>query len=110
MKFTIRIGTAVWAVERESQFCLGYPIHASLFVCPICKHIWGSSGFEGDNISVPQMVACEDCEWKGHPGQIPGTILYNANISQGGTDLDLIDVLPEELLRREFTLHLKANT
>lgn len=110
MRFSIRIGESVWHIERESQFCLGYPIHSSIFVCPVCTTIWASSGFEGDDIYVPQMVSCEDCTWKGLPGQIPGTILHNDCISQSATDVDLIHALPEDLLRREFHLHIKANT
>ena len=56
----------------------------------------------------PQAVSCESCAQATEMAPIPGSLLYNQQISMGGTDWELLEVLPPQLLRREYNLHLKA--
>ena len=93
-------------LERE-PLSLGYPIHSSALFCPICRQAWAETHAEPDEVHVPQMVSCEVCEWSDELHPVPGSLLVN-DIFSDGVDWELLELLPPELLKREFNLTLRA--
>lgn len=76
------------------------------YICPVCLKQWAVTLLEGDQEYVIQAAYCE----RHHPANwnptwcVPGSIL----VGHGDyLDWPLLDVLPEELLRREFNLAMK---
>jgi len=90
-------------------FTEGYPVYSRALFCPICRRVWGEiiEDTKIEPVCVPQMVGCTLCNWTDPQHPVAGSIL-DYNITASGVDLDLLDVLPEPLLRREFLLTLKA--
>lgn len=94
----------------RTPFTEGYPVYSRCFVCPKCITVWGvllNIGGLGI-VSRAEVVSCEQCDWRdGVDVEIPGSILYYS-IPVSGVDWQLLEALPEPLLRREFDLTLKA--
>lgn len=103
--------TEHFVIKREAFTADGYPVYSRCFVCPFCVRVWANIS-KGDSLAAatqdwhrPEGVPCELCESVEH--HIAGSIL-EYSITFNGLDLDLLDALPEPLLRREFELTLKA--
>jgi hypothetical protein len=95
-----------------------YPACSRAFICPFCRKPWAEIKIDGRPIGEEEyeLVACP-CERCGKPTRkigfsdrslhpIPGSLL------DGGVmfDIDwgLLETMPEELLKRELLLHIKA--
>lgn len=110
----------VWCEVERGNLTSGYPVYSRVFYCPACRQLWGELLNSPMDPAFAVTVSCYRCNWteKGRGvyadncgdlgrGMVPGSILdYNTTID--GIDWDLLDSLPEELLRREFHLTLKA--
>ena len=99
-------GEGLWRVQREG-FSEGYQIYSGMLLCPICRTKWAELQIYGDHVYEPRMVSCVACDWSDDLHPVPGSLLPNDTTSSG-VDWALLDVLPAELLRREFDLTLKA--
>lgn len=97
-----------WAVQREA-LSNGYPVYSGLMVCPICCRLWAKLIMEDQAFFEARSIPCEQHASACHPDLRPvaGSLLDNPTAN--GYDEPLLQALPEDLLRREFDLHLKAN-
>lgn len=84
----------------------GYPVYSRQLVCPVCCRIWAKITVEGDPWYRPEAAPCCFCP-QTFDDEVPGSVLPYS-ISVAGIDLGLIDHLPEDWLRRELLLTLKA--
>lgn len=96
-------------VDRPSH-SNGYPVRPTIMVCPMCTDKWAK--FELSSEAGPYdilPVSCEICAYQSIMSPIPGSLITNWSLGQGenGVDWELLEVLPEQLLRREFDLTLK---
>jgi hypothetical protein len=96
-----------WHICREPSF--GNEDHVVVswaFFCPLCQTIWAKHLILGDLKVWPRAQFCEECpEWDTwHP--VPGSLLLEEGI--GLIDESLLESLPEELIKREFNLHMRA--
>lgn len=90
-----------------NEFTEGYPVYSRVFFCPACTRIWGSVTIEGSDYSRPEMVACTICKWSSLCSPVPGSLI-SYGIPPSGMDIGLLEILPDELLKREFSLTLAA--
>ena len=104
--------TDMWIVERPDFTPEGYPVYSRLFVCPCCHEVWAKVIREDQSPARPEMVSCGEmstCQWTDElTAMVPGSLLDYGVTLPGMIDFDLLDILPEPLLRREFDLTLKA--
>lgn len=81
---------------------------SQILVCPTCWEPWAVLKFVDDQQAWPTAQFCRSCSppadnnW--YP--VPGSILVEEG--WGVIDTALLAALPEDLLRREFNLHMKA--
>lgn len=96
-----------WWFSREDH-CGGYPVYSGLLICPICLKTWARLTLDGIDFHEARTAPCQAHSAACHPDLRPvaGSLLDNPTIN--GYDSVMLDVLPEQLLRREFDLHLKA--
>jgi len=107
VKFDILLRGVPYSVDRP-PFSRGYPIHSGVMVCPICLSMWAYLPMEGQLIYQPRAVSCASpCMYWSEFSPVPGSLL-EAPTFWDGVDWELLDLLPPELLRREFNLTLKA--
>ena len=107
MKFDILLRGVPYSVDR-TPFSRGYPIHSGVMVCPICLQTWAALQMEGQAVFQPRAVSCAaPCLYWSEFSAVPGSLI-EAPTFWDGVDWELLDLLPEELLRREFNLTLKA--
>lgn len=108
-QFLIRVkGEREVFITRDTSLhsrAIGYLIPSVAFICPNCLDPWA---FIWDTVSKCEIEpsSCEKCwkpDWR-YP--FPGSIL-DSLFFEAGVDWDLMDLLPEPLLRREFRIHLK---
>lgn len=97
-------------VHREHAFHSGYggwmvPV-SYLLVCPQCFETWGMVKYLEDRQAWPVSQYCAACGVKDDWHPVPGSILLEE--AYGTIDTALLAALPEELIRREFDLHMKA--
>lgn len=83
--------------------------HSRLLVCPQCWNAWALLKFVDDTYAWPTAQFCKDCsppvqEFGWFP--VPGSLLVEEG--WGVIDSALLNALPEDLLRREFDLHMEA--
>lgn len=99
-----------WAIEREHSFpgqgdgwheAKSYSLH-----CPRCGSRWADVIFAGETLVWPVAQTCESCQVEDEWMPVPGSLLVEEGY--GVIDTALLAALPEELVRREFQLHLKA--
>lgn len=86
-------------IERPA-ISQGYPVYSVALVCPRCLKVWArieSSDFADVTYEIHGSLCPE------HDG---GSLLANPTFSDF-TDWDLLDLLPEPLLRREFNIAIK---
>lgn len=78
----------------------------SLLVCPACQRAWASLSYlDRRQWHYPIPAFCVDCPFEDWRGNIPGSLLLN--YGYGHTyDTELLERMPEPLLRREFNIHL----
>jgi hypothetical protein len=95
------------AMIERSPFTEGYPVYSRVLVCPMCKQVWAMLTAEGKPVHRPEMASCGSCDWQSPDSPVPGSLLVYG-IPTSNVDYSLLDVLPEEFLRREFNLTLKA--
>jgi hypothetical protein len=98
----------VWSCDRD-PFSQGYPVQSGLFICPECCHLWAKLTLAKEtNFYEARSIPCHRHPSYSHPDlrPVPGSILDNPSCN--GIDLPLLMSMPEDLLRREFDLHLKA--
>ncbi len=100
-----------YIVEREHSFqghADGWYVAKShCLYCPLCQQIWATLKFTDDTLVWSRDQICEGCfivkdEWM----PVPGSLLVEEGY--GVIDTALLDALPDELLKREVELHLKA--
>lgn len=83
--------------------------HSYCLVCPGCLRVWAEVRLDSDPWCYAVPGFCEECQ---SPPEthwllgVKGSILLEEGL--GNVDLPLLDALPEELLRREFRIHLQA--
>jgi hypothetical protein len=96
-----------WSLSRD-PFSQGYPVYSGLMVCPECCQIWAKLTIEGEPFYEARSIPCVNHPTHSHPDlrPVPGSLLDNPTCN--GIDESLLAALPEDLLRREFDLHLKA--
>jgi hypothetical protein len=92
--------------DRE-DFSRGYPLYSVSLFCPICCKVWGGINVEGDKVLFPHTVSCVECNWADGLCPVPGSVLVN-NIFSSGIDWELLDLLPDWLVKREFELTLDS--
>lgn len=80
----------------------GWPLYSQAFVCPWCLELWAMLTLQGEHSGHEILpVPCLQCpSWGNH---IPGSILENYACD---FDQELLSVLPQTLLEREFFLTL----
>lgn len=72
-----------------------------IIICPQCFDVWGRVA--GVNpIYWHRYVPCEGHEGAAYGSSIPGGLL--------DAEASLLDLLPDDLLKREFNLTLQAST
>lgn len=99
-------------VHREHCFAYdgvsAYLAQSQILICPKCTRTWAKLTFmDGlDQYHWPRAAFCNLCNIKHALCPVPGSIF----VEEGWCIIDdaLLAVLPAELLRREFELHLKA--
>lgn len=88
----------------DSQFL----VHSSAKICPFCLKVWAV-------VSVPDFprFSIDEVPCLSHPpkalrgyGDFPGSLLDDCGTQR--VQWGMIEILPTELLQREFDLHLKA--
>jgi hypothetical protein len=95
-------------VDRD-EFCNGHRVFSGAMFCPMCRRVWAELALEGRGFFEPRAVSCEPCNYRDDLHPVPGSILDNRSIcGTAGIDTALLKALPEEILRHEFNLHLKA--
>lgn len=94
-------------VQRHHSF--GPDTHVAkshTLFCPRCCQIWAILKFPDDECVWPVPQFCENCQPEEGTWQpVPGSLL--AEEGYGVIDESLLVALPPDLLRREFTLHLR---
>ena len=110
VKQTIRIfwpQISSYVVGREDLVeYLGHPwrVESNIIVCPLCTKLWAILAVEAEEYFQPIAGYCGRCT----PSQldyinIPGSILID---NWGRFDIELLRVLPDELVIREFAYHM----
>lgn len=98
-----------WTIQRP-RLLNGYHLVSAVLVCPVCTRIWCRLACD-NNLAFHEARTspCSECCSAGHPDLRPvaGSILDNQNCNTW--DYDLLDRLPEDLLRREFALHMRTD-
>jgi hypothetical protein len=98
-----------WYIEREHAFNDQHNVAVSqLLICPRCHKTWAKLEFDGDRCAWPVAQFCENCNEPDEWIPVPGSLLNEEG--WGIIDDSLLAALPEELVRREFNLHIKALT
>ena len=98
-------------LQRE-MFSRGFPVSSSIAVCPLCFSVWARLSWEPQyepvfEAHVPQMVSCAECKWRDDYHPVHGSLLHN-DIFEDAVDWELLELLPPELVRREFQLTLES--
>jgi hypothetical protein len=86
------------------------------FMCPFCGRQWAAltEGPEATDTKHHHIapVSCTDCWKPDYRAPVPGSLLYNVvNWALGWhvcADPELVQFLPDELVKREFQLMLRA--
>jgi hypothetical protein len=102
---TIAAEPQSFVVERQ-KFYSGWPVYSQAFICPVCLELWA---IVGDKPYQLAAIPCENHPLASHPilSPVPGSILDNSTFA-GDFDQDLARALPNQLLEREFNLHVAA--
>lgn len=95
-----------FSVERPEYTSEGYPVYSRQLVCPMCCSIWAKLTIPGKQWHIPEAAPCQFCPAE-HDREVPGSLIVYSTPTIG-LDLDLVDLLPEQFLRREFNLTMKA--
>lgn len=83
----------------------GFHIISRAKVCPACLDVWAIMQTENDrNVYGIESQFCAGCRTEYSLG-VPGSLLDDR--MSWTVDWDLIDYLPEVLLKREFELHVR---
>jgi len=94
-------------LDHES-FLNGYPYYSGAMICPVCLDIWATLAVEGQGFFELRCIPCEHhsdaCHLDLRP--VAGSLLDNPNCN--GWDTELLELLPEALVKREFSLHLNS--
>ena len=78
----------------------------TLLVCPACQRSWASLAYTDRRAWLyPYPAFCRDCPFEDWRKGVPGSVLLNYGLGHT-LDTELLERLPEPLLRREFDLHL----
>jgi hypothetical protein len=107
VKQIITIPREMISVEilREHAFGEGHVAQSHVLVCPVSGQPWAYLLIEGDDYIEPRGVFCPLHTQRAWNSPVPGSILYEEAF--GLIDSSLLKALPDELVRREFKLHLK---
>lgn len=96
----------VFSFDRPVPDAEGFHHYSSAKFCPWCHSAWALVTLGSDRHAYPDTVPCEDCVWDSpHKWGVPGSLLergVNYNL-----DWNLLDHLPEALLRRELELTIR---
>jgi len=94
-------------VHREHSFdSQSHVAWSIMLICPRCQHPWAVLKFLEDQDVWPEAAYCEFCGIKDDWHPVPGSVLVEEG--WGVIDDSLLGALPENVLRREFNLHLRA--
>lgn len=106
MKCVITMDGRGWEIDRpEVDESRGFHISSIAKVCPKCLRMWAILDI-GGTYSI-QGQFCQRCSFTYDLyGAVPGSLLDD--YSSQTVDWDLIRYLPEELLKREFDLHVRT--
>lgn len=88
----------------------GYPLYGAVLVCPVCCQLWCRLALSTSlAFHEARTAPCIDHDAACHPDLRPvaGSILDNQTCNTW--DYDLLERLPEDLLRREFVLHMHTD-
>ena len=100
-------GQEVYTVEREDLIeYRSRPIRAEsqVIVCPWCARVWAKLSIGNEFYFRPVAGGCHNCGIGDvNNGHIPGSILID---NWGRLDVELLRVLPDELVIREFAYHM----
>lgn len=96
-------------INREPfAWCLGrggWPLYNTVVICPVCLRHW--LRFQLEDHPRAWTCWCWSCQsCTAERTEFPGTLLEIPGT--GAFDEVLLEALPEQLLRREFEIHLKA--
>lgn len=95
-----------WTIDREHSFNDNLNSATSqLLVCPACHTIWARLIMVDPQPAWPVAQTCEACTLSDEWIPVPGSLLVEEG--WGIIDDSLLQALPEELLRREFDLHMR---
>lgn len=89
-------------------------INSIAYFCSSCGDIWGRAHVEGANLCEIADVVCEKhkptspANWRATPGSFLDPLLSTNYIGLGGW-AKTIEVLPNEMLKREFLLSFKES-
>lgn len=87
--------------------------HSHMLVCPACRDQWAELKFVQDRLVFPRAQFCEGCRLNIHDLNetdrgwypVPGSLFVEEG--WGVIDDSLLRVLPDELVQREFRLHME---
>lgn len=98
-----------FVVNREHSFSDHHYVAKSHgLICPQCRRQWATLKFTDDALVWPVAQFCENHPIPDEWMPVPGSILNEEG--WGVIDDSLLAVLPDELVVREFHLHIKALT
>lgn len=75
-------------------------------MCPTCKQVWAILQFVDEVDCWPVGQYCERCGGTSEWNPVPGSLLFEE--AWGVIDDALLHALPDNLVEREFKLHLEA--
>jgi hypothetical protein len=97
-----------YTFDRPEEYFLLNGFHWSSYVCicPSCLSSWAIVQVDKSEIFWSTTVPCANCPWHypAKPG-IPGSLLEQG--IHHWIDLDLLNYLPDALVRREFSVYLR---
>lgn len=99
-------GGPLYEIDRSRSWGsedVGYHVaQSACLVCPRCTMVWAHLDLGGE--LWPQGVFCASCGGFDRLSPVAGSIIQQ--VSYLAFDEPLLEALPEDLLRREFDLHL----
>jgi len=97
----------LYHVERHHSFSNSTHVAVStILVCPACTRTWAMLLLEGDTFAWPRSAFCGCISYADEWHPVPGSILIEEG--WGVIDDSLLAALPDELVKREFQLHMQA--
>lgn len=112
----VHIASRYWEFSRPERFPVPDDQFALVSIghyCKFCQRFWSWVEVSGATQAICCASSCEDCfaKWQADAFTsefyFPGSVL-NGLLRYSDFDRSLLESLPEELLLREFKVHLRA--